>query len=133
MQRPESAPDGNTPEIPPMYTPSQLRMLRMAVVAMGVILLVGFATVIGRIVYLLNVAPATEQTAGERSPAAIAPLARSGAAVELPKGAIVKHLAISGNRLAIHFEGPGGAGIHIIDLATPGHNVTLPIVNPPAP
>lgn len=113
-----------------MYTPSQMRMLRIAVIVMGVILLLGFATVIGRIVYLLNASPRPAPVASSPAPAAIAPLA-TPPTVELPHGAVVKHLAISDHRLAIHFEAPSGAGIRIIDLATPQHNVTLPIVTAP--
>jgi len=113
-----------------MYTPSQLRALRIAVVVMGIILLLGFATVIGRIVFLLNATPKPEANASGTVPEATAPL-RAPAAVELPKGAVVKHLALSGNRLAIHFETPSGAGIRIVDLLSPQGGITLPIVEAP--
>jgi hypothetical protein len=109
-----------------MYTPSQMRMLRISVVVMGVILLLGFATVIGRIVYLLNTSKPMEAQS-QAAPEMAAPL-KVPASVELPKGAVIKHLALSGRRLAIHYETASGAGIRIVDLAFPEQSVTLPIV-----
>ncbi len=38
--------------------------------------------------------------------------------LELPKGARVVSTSISGNRLAVHYEGPSGSGIAVIDLDT---------------
>jgi hypothetical protein len=119
---------GGDPEtgagIPPMYTPSQLRLLKIAVIGMGVILLVGFTAVIGRIIYLVNSAPSQQATAAATGALPLA--VPTGLA--LPKGAIVKHLALSGNRLAVHYEGPAGSGIRIVDLVPGGGAVNLPIV-----
>ncbi len=124
MQRPASDDPDADPAIPQMYTPSQLRLLKIAVIAMGVILLVGFATVIGRILYLVNKAP---------SPAAVATIPTTApmaapASLALPKGAVVRHLALSGNRLAVHYEGPAGSGIRIVDLVPGGGDVSIPII-----
>lgn len=107
-----------------MYTPSQLRLLKLAVIAMGVILLLGFATVIGRIVYLVNTAPSP------RAPAASATAGGSlsvPAELALPKGAVIRQMTLSGHVLAVHFEAPGGAGIRILDLSTGGraHAITI--------
>jgi hypothetical protein len=115
-----------------MYTPSQLRLLRIAVIVMGVILLLGFATVIGRIVYLLNAAPKPPPAASSTASEISASVATS-APIELPRGAIIRHVAISGNRLAIHYEAPSGAGIRIFDLAAPQRSITLPIIEKSAP
>ena len=137
MQRPANDRPGPAPDIPPMYTPSQLRLLRIAVIVMGVILLLGFATVIGRIVYLLNAAPkpppAASSTASEISASEISASVATSAPIELPRGAIIRHVAISGNRLAIHYEAPSGAGIRIFDLAAPQRSITLPIIEKSAP
>lgn len=126
MQRPNdtgkepAAPDG----LKPMFTDSQMRKLKAAVIGMGIILLAGFALVIGRIVYLLN-RPAVD-SAGDARPIATSPpssaIAGSGLAaptqMTLPDGAVIKHLSLSGNRLAIHYEAPSGRGIQILDLVT---------------
>lgn len=110
-----------TPSPPPMFSPAQMRQLKVAVIAMGVILLLGFALVIGRIVTLVN--------SGSR-PAVVAapPMQPQPAALSLPRGAVVRQMAISGNRLAVYFESPEGAGIRIVDLAAGGPAVSLPIV-----
>jgi hypothetical protein len=110
-----------------MYTPSQMRLLRIAVIVMGVILLLGFATVIGRIVYLLNTGPRPVGASLPGTAEIAAPL-KAPPSIELPAGAVVKHMALSGNRLAIHYETPSGAGIRIIDIAFPQQSVTVPIV-----
>jgi hypothetical protein len=110
-----------------MYTPSQMRLLRIAVIVMGVILLLGFATVIGRIVYLLNTAPKLTDTKLPDASETAAPL-KAPPSIELPSGAVVKHIALSGNRLAIHYEAASGAGVRIVDLASPQRSITVPIV-----
>lgn len=94
-----------------IMSPQQLRLLRLAVVGMGVVLVLGFGLVIGRIVYLLN-SPQTE---------AVTPAHRAGqiaSTVALPEGAAIKNLALSGRQMAIHFEGPRGQGIIVIDTGT---------------
>lgn len=109
-----------------MYTPSQLRLLKIAVIGMGVILLLGFATVIGRIVWLVNSAPKpVVDAAASATPSAPPP------PIALPRGAVVRHLAFSGSRLAIHYESPEGNAIRIVDVGPGGAAVTLQIVEAP--
>lgn len=95
------------------FSPAQLRILKIAVVVMGVILVLGFAAVIGRIAYLVTrtgkPAPSTSIAKDLRLP--------------LPEGAAVRSLALSGDRLAVHFDTHAGAGIAILDLLT-GEPVT---------
>lgn len=102
----------DAPGLQPFVSDAQMRKLRVAVIGMGLVLLAGFAVVIGRIVYLLN-----------RTPVDPAQLAASTGAtatgdvrVALPPGAVVRHLSLSGNRLAVHYDAPGGAAIAIVDL-----------------
>lgn len=104
--------------VKPMFTDAQMRKLRVAVIVMGVVLLLGFAVVIGRIVYLLNRGSAStaERTAPAASPSAVAAMALSS--LTLPAGAVVRSLAVSGNQLAVHFDGPAGGGILIVDVAS---------------
>ncbi len=115
-----AAPDG----LKPMFTDSQMRKLKAAVIGMGVILLAGFALVIGRIVYLLN-RPPVDSAGGARPIATSPPSAASAGAglasqaqLTLPDGAVIKHLSLSGNRIAIHYDAPSGQGIQILDLVT---------------
>jgi hypothetical protein len=87
----------------------QLRMLRYAVIGMGVVLIVGFIVILGRIFYLasrpgaLASAPAATHLAAEPR-------------LDLPNGASIKSLSLSGNRLAIQYVSPNGDGIAILDL-----------------
>lgn len=87
-----------------------IKMLRVAVIVMGVILVLGFITVIARIVYLVN-------RGGETATTVSQPIMDT-ARLALPSGATVRHMALAGQRLAVHFEGPGGSGIVILDLQT---------------
>lgn len=115
-----TAPEGPTP----MFTDSQMRKLKAAVIGMGIVLLAGFALIIGRIVYLLNRPPV--DSAGDARAVATSPPspAATGTGVvaptrlTLPDGAAVKHVSLSGNRLAVHYEAPSGQGIQILDLVT---------------
>jgi hypothetical protein len=87
-----------------------VRMLRIAVIAMGVVLIVGFVAVIARIVYLVNRGSDTGTTISQ-------PI-REAARLALPAGASVRHISLAGQRLAVHYEGLGGSGILILDLQT---------------
>jgi hypothetical protein len=116
-----SEPERQAP--PDMFTPAQIRKLKIAVIGMGAVLLAGFALVIGRIIYLVNAVPRPDApVAGKVSPATT---------LALPAGATVRHIAISGNRLAVHFDAPGGVGIRIIDLSGATPTVTIPVTAEP--
>ena len=111
--------EGGQTAIKPMFDDAQMRKLRLAVIGMGVVLLLGFATVIGRIVYMFNRAPVDPAITAMAHPGGL----NSGSSgpdirLPLPAGAIVRNLSLAGNRLAVHFDAPTGAGIAIIDLAT---------------
>ena len=127
MQRPASDVADAASAIAPMYTPSQMRLLKIAVIVMGVILILGFVAVIGRIVWLVNSTP--KPTAPAAAPVAT-PLA-APAPIALPKGASIRHVALSGSRLAIHYESPEGSGIRIVDLVPGGQAITVPLVEAP--
>jgi hypothetical protein len=105
--------DGSEPSETPtgiMLGDRHVRMLRIAVIAMGVVLIVGFVAVIARIVYLVNRGSDTGTTISQ-------PI-REAARLALPAGASVRHISLAGQRLAVHYEGLGGSGILILDLQT---------------
>lgn len=87
-----------------------VRMLKIAVIAMGVVLVLGFIAVIARIVYLVSRGSDTATTVSQ-------PI-KDTARLAMPAGAVVRNLSISGNRLAIHYDGPAGSGIIVLDLQT---------------
>lgn len=91
----------------------QIRALRIAVAVMSLLLVVGFITVIARIIYLTsrpnapNAATATATTGAALKPEAV---------LGLPAGGSIKSMSLSGNRLAVHYVSPLGDGIAILDL-----------------
>lgn len=106
--------EADQPAVKPMFDDAQMRKLRLAVIGMGAVLLIGFTTVIGRIVYLLN-RPAVDPSIVAATASGAPP---SDIRLALPAGATVRTLSLSGNRLAVHYDGPSGPGIAIVDLAT---------------
>jgi hypothetical protein len=114
----ETAPvDGRSPEeaAPPPAAAARrdtglVRALKVLVIVLGVLLILGFFTIIARLVYL----------AARSSPPASAPAAGTGvkATLELPAGANVRAIALSGDRLAVHYDAPSGAAIAVLDTAS---------------
>jgi len=106
VHHPAAAKDGGTEP----FTPRQLRILKIAVTVMSIILVVGFGAVIGRIAYLV--------AKGGMAPPSSAPALVKDARLALPPGAAVRSIALAGDRLAVHYDAPAGAGVAILDLAT---------------
>src|SRR5689334_15847361 len=113
-----SAPD-NTPLPGTVFTPRQVKVLKVAVIVMGLLLVGGFAFVLAAIVYQASRGgQSTPSTAAE----AAAGAGTSGAAttafseLSIPKNATVTSLALDGDRLALHLTSPAGAEIAVIDL-----------------
>ena len=97
---------------PPMFTEAQIRRLKFAVIGMGILLVLGFLTVIGRIVYLVSrPSPSLDR------PAAAAAV-KQDVRLAMPQGAVVRNVSVSGNRLAIHYEWSSGGAVAVVDLAT---------------
>jgi hypothetical protein len=95
-----------------VFTARQVRMLKWAVIVMGLLLVGGFAFVMSAIVYQAS-------NLSESSPAAAGtPGNRPAHALKLPAGAAISHMALGDNRLAVHLQGPGGEEIRVIDLGT---------------
>lgn len=88
-------------------TPS-MRGLKYAVIGMGIILILGFLTIIARIVYLTSRMDAS------------ATLPAGDISLPLPAGAEVLTMSLSGNRLAVHTReaATGERQIVVIDLAS---------------
>ena len=107
------------------------RNMKIVVVALGVLLFAGLAAIAGRIIYLASARDAQPAADIVQAPAprlAVPP----AAALNLPAGAVVRSVSISGDRLAVHFEGAGAEGIAIYDLAS-GRPLTVVDVTRTAP
>ena len=98
-----------------VFTPRQVRILKVAVIVMGVLLVGGFAFVLAAIVYQAS-HPA--QDASRIAAPIVA--GQRGLSIELPvpAGATVTAMSLDGNRLAVHLNGAAGPEIAVIDLAT---------------
>ena len=84
--------------------------MKIVVTVLGAAIFFGLATVVGRIIYLAN--------SPERQAAVAAAKAPQSGRLALPPQAVVRGMTMSGNRLAIHYEAPGGAGIAVLDTST---------------
>jgi hypothetical protein len=106
-----SEPD-NTPLPGTVVTPRQVRVLKIAVIVMGLLLVCGFAFVLAAIVY--------QASGGGQSGRARAGASSQGIELELPipKDATVTSLALDGDRLALHLNSHAGPEIAVIDLKT---------------
>ncbi|MEQ1716886.1 MAG: hypothetical protein ABL907_13005 [Hyphomicrobium sp.] len=93
------------------------RNLKILVGALGFAILAGLAAVAVRVVGLSTSGP---KAAGPVTTTVSVPAgaAQNQIGLELPKGARVVSISVSGNRLAVHHESPAGTGIAIIDLDT---------------
>ena len=89
------------------------RNLKILVGGLGALILVGIGAVVLRMVSFAS---------NPRAPSSAAQTAVSTPSgemvLELPKGAKVVSVSVSGNRLAVHHESPTGTGISVIDLDT---------------
>ncbi len=103
--RAEPAGSGTDPSQEP--DARQVRMLKIVVISLGVLLLAGFAVVIGRIAYL-----ATQPGRGLSAPAP------KELTVALPPGAVIRNTTVSGDRMTVQFESSQQTGFIIINLTT---------------
>jgi hypothetical protein len=101
-------PGASEPQFPTEHVARQVRILKFVVISLGVLLLVGFAVVIGRIAYL-----ATQPGGGI---GASSPLHEMN--VVLPAGAVIGQTTVSGDRMAVHYASPAETGIIVINLTT---------------
>jgi hypothetical protein len=103
-----SEPD-NTPLPGTVFTPRQVRVLKIAVIVMGLLLV---AFVLAAIVYQASrggqSTPSAEAAAGAGTPAL--------SELQIPKDATVTSLALDGDRLALHLTSPAGGEIAVIDV-----------------
>lgn len=90
------------------------RTLVFIVVFLGLLIVAGIVAVVLRIIYLSS-QPAAQPVA---SPAAATEAAADAGKLALPAGAVVRSVSLAGDRLAVHYEAPGGAGIAVVDVAS---------------
>lgn len=95
------------------------RALIFIVAFLGLCIVAGLAAVVLRVIYL-----SSTREAASPAPEAVraGPAAQAAGSVvsslSLPAGAVVKSVSLSGDRLAVHYEAGGSAGIAIVDVAS---------------
>lgn len=102
---------------PPGRTGTE-RLLLGVVIALGVLMVAALGAVLIRIVHLSTQASLPALVAPSTPVATLPEAAR----LALPAGAVVRSISLSGDRLAVHYEAPAGAGIVIVDVAS-GHTI----------
>jgi hypothetical protein len=113
-----SEPD-NTPLPGTVFTPRQVRVLKIAVIIMGILLVGGFAFVLAAIVYQASKGGQSVNTSSGNGPAEL----------QIPKDSSIGTLSLDGDRLALHLQSPKGGEIVVIDLAS-GKVVSRVILKP---
>ena len=98
-----------------VFTPRQVRILKIAVIVMGVLLVGGFAFVLAAIVYQASHPAQDGSLTAARSVPGQAALSID---LPVPAGAAVSAMSLDGNRLAVHLNGSAGPEIAVIDLAS---------------
>jgi hypothetical protein len=89
------------------------RNLKILVGGLGALIVIGIGAVVLKMVSLAS----HPSTPGAGTQTAVATPAGE-MTLELPKGAKVVSVSVSGNRLAVHHESPSGTGITVIDIDT---------------
>jgi hypothetical protein len=101
----------NTPLPGTVFTPRQVRALKIAVIVMGILLVGGFAFVLATIVYQAS------RGGQSRAPAA-AVLEGGSAELAIPEDATISAMSLDGDRLALHLNSAAGAEIVVLDVAS---------------
>ena len=101
----------NSPLPGTVFTPRQVRVLKIAVIVMGVLLVGGFAFVLAAIVYQAS-------RGGQAGPVQAAPVGGVETELRVGKDASVTALSLDGDRLALHLNSAAGPEITVIDLKT---------------
>jgi len=108
-----------------VFNPRQVRLLKRAVIGMGVLLVGGFVLVMVAIVYQASqLGKSTTPPVSGQADAALA----VQLSLALKAGQTVLRMALDGNRLAIHVRGADGDEIQVIDLTTGKVVSRLPII-----
>lgn len=105
-----TASDDAKPLAGTVFNARQVRLLKLAVIVMGLVLVGGVVALLSVIVYQARQLGTTGAD-GAAAPAAGAPLE-----LPLPPGADVSRLALDGDRLAVQVDGPQGREILVLDL-----------------
>ncbi len=89
------------------------RNLKIVVGGLAFLILLGLGAVA---VKVLGFVPTSGSTGQSAQTISVSP--GTTLSLEIPPGARIVSVSLSGNRLAVHHEGPSGPGIAVIDIGT---------------
>ena len=118
---PENLAPEDTPIEGTVFTPRQVGRLKIAVVLMGILLLAGFAAVIGGMIYQASKMGQTAQNAASSAAnTENVPISPANPdklpSFDIPEGWRVVSMALDGDRLALHIRSPEDAEIVLVDV-----------------
>lgn len=93
------------------------RVLIFIVAFLGLLIVAGLVAVLLRIIYLSS-GPAAQRANPADGGGPVAAVPSAAGHLDLPAGAVVRSVSLDGDRLAVHYEAPGGTGIAVVDLVT---------------
>jgi hypothetical protein len=99
-------------------TSGQVKVLKIAIVVMGVMIIAALLAIVGRVIYLSANKPAA--TAESRSPdiGTVLPAPAPKHDFSLPQGSTVTRMSLEGNRLLVHFSQAGSPRARVYDLTS---------------
>jgi hypothetical protein len=115
VSEPETSTSAGTVLPGTVFTARQMRILKIAVIVMGVLLVGGFAFVLAAIVYQASHIAQVRDIAPRQAAPGQGEL---NIDLSVPAGSAVTAMALDGNRLAVHLDGAAGPEIAIVDLAS---------------
>jgi hypothetical protein len=91
------------------------RNLKIVVAGLAALIIVGLGAVMVRV---LGLASGSGEKGRSQVITTVVASPQGTLALEIPQGSKIVSVSLSGNRLAVHHDGPAGAGITILDLET---------------
>lgn len=91
-----------------VFTPRQVKLLKITVIALGILLLGGFFFVVAAIVY--------QASRLGQDHAAVRAQARGEGEFQMPPGAAVRSMTLDGNHLAMQLGGAAGDEVVVLDV-----------------
>lgn len=100
-------------------SPGAVKALKIAIVVMGIMIIIGVALVIGRVIYLVSRSDTPQASIQEAAQYELVPSIN----LPIPAGATVEHVTLDGPRIAVTFNAGGQSSIVIFNLST-GKKIT---------
>ena len=96
-----------------VFNARQVRILKVVVIVLGLLLLGGFALLVGTIVYQ---ASQLDESEGTGVPGVLTEGRLGELGLKAPAGTSIEGITLDGKRMAVHLSGPNGAEIAVIDV-----------------